>query len=252
MSALAIALFTFVVLCRPAVDAQPLASSTTVLDGAYSDAQAARGRGSYTAVCSGCHGAALDGVSAPALTGNRFFDRWREDTLDRLYDFLRESMPPRRPANAVPIPDKNYLDILTYILKMNGYPSGASDLTPALLGSVMLVGKNGPQPVPDGALVLTAGCLSQASDGGWRLERATEPARTRKSTSSTPAELRASSQKAPGRLSFGLTDLEAVPDFAPEWHRGQKVQAKGYLIRQPNAERISLSALEMIDPACGP
>ena len=97
-------------------------------------------------------------------------------------------MPFGRAPGAPRIPDSDYLDILTHILNVNGYRSGPNELTPDLLGSVTLVGKNGPQPVPDGALVSTAGCLSQARDGIWVLFNATEPARTRQSITSTPAE----------------------------------------------------------------
>jgi len=41
-----------------------------------------------------------------------------------------------------------------------------------------------------------------------------------------------------GTLIFRLADLDAVPDFAPDSHKGHKMQAKGYLVRQPGAERI--------------
>ena len=245
-------IFIFLVLCVPAVHAKPQAPGKTVLDGVYSDAQATRGQAFYTAVCSVCHGDALEGVSAPQLTGKRFIERWREDTLDTIYNFIRQNMPLGRAPDSKPIPDGDYLDILTYILNVNGYRTGPSELTPDLLGSVMLVGKNGPQPVPDGALVITVGCLSQARDGVWVLFSATEPARTRTSTTSTPAELRTSSQKSLGTLIFRLADLEAVPDFAPDAHKGHKMQAKGYLVRQPRAERISLSSMEMLDSTCGP
>src|SRR5207244_3404934 len=215
----------------------------TVLDGVYSDAQATRGRDFYTTVCSACHGNALEGVSAPALAGTRFIERWREGMLDSFYDFVRERMPFGRPANAKPIPDSQYLDIVTYILKVNGYPNGPSELTPNLLGSVMLVGRNGPQPVPDGALVVVVGCLSEAREDVWVLSNATEPVRPR-----TLSE----SQKRLGNLTFRLADLEAVPEFDPPAHKGHKVQAKGYLVRQPNAERISLTAIEMLDSRCEP
>ncbi|PYS01624.1 MAG: hypothetical protein DMG12_15255 [Acidobacteria bacterium] len=181
-------IFIFLVLCVPAVHAKPQAPGKTILDGVYSDAQATRGQAFYTAVCSVCHGDALEGVSAPQLTGNRFIERWREDTLDTIYNFIRQNMPLGRAPDSKPIPDGDYLDILTYILNVNGYRTGPSELTPDLLGSVMLVGKNGPQPVPDGALVITVGCLSQARDGVWVLFSATEPARTRTSTTTTPAE----------------------------------------------------------------
>jgi hypothetical protein len=58
-------------------------------------------------------------------------------------------------------------------------------------------------------------------------------------------------QRPLGRLTFRLADLEAAPDFAPAAHRGQKVQAKGYVVRQANADRINVTAIEMIDMACG-
>lgn len=248
----AVASLIFLVLCMPTVQAQSQAPGKTVLEGVYSDAQAARGQALYTAHCSVCHGDALEGVSAPELIGNRFIERWREDMLDTIYNFIKERMPLGRAADANPIPASDYLDILTYILKVNGYRAGPSELTPDFIGNVMLVGKNGPQPVPDGSLVITVGCLSQARDGVWILFNATEPARTRTSTTSSPAELTASSQKRLGTLIFRLTDLEAVPDFAPDGHKGHKMQAKGYLVRQPNAERISLSSMEMLDSACGP
>src|SRR5580700_4681059 len=175
----ATASFIFLPLCIPAAQAQAQAPGKTVLAGVYSEAQEKRGQALYTAVCSGCHGNALEGVSAPELTGNRFIERWREGTLDGIYGFIRERMPLGRPANAKPIPDNDYLDILTYVLKVNGYRPGPDELTPGPLGSIMLVGKNGPQPVPDGALVLTVGCLFQIREGLWGLSSATEPARTR-------------------------------------------------------------------------
>ena len=230
------------------------AAGRTVLDGVFSEAQAKRGQTAYTAHCSVCHGEALDGVSAPALSGNRFIERWREDTLDTIYNYIKDYMPLNR-APALPrIPDSDYLDILTHILNVNGYRSGASgdaELTPDLIGKVMLVGKNGPQPVPDGSLVTTVGCLSQNREGVWLLFNATEPARTRRSTASTPAELAASSQRPPGKLIFRLADLEAVPDFTPDSHKGHKMQAKGYVVRQPGAERINLSSIEMLSAECG-
>ena len=243
--------FFFLVLCIPRVQAQAQAPGKTVLDGVYSDAQATRGQAAYTAHCSVCHGDALEGVSAPQLTGNRFLERWREDTLDTIYNFIRQNMPLGRAPDASPIPASDYLDILTHILKMNDYRAGPSELTPDLVGSFMLVGKNGPQPVPDGSLVITVGCLSQARGNEvWVLFSATEPARTRTSITSTPAELSASSQKRLGDLIFRLSDLEAIPDFFPDAHKGHKMQAKGYLVRQPGAERISLSSMEMLDATC--
>ena len=238
-------------LCTAMAHAQSPAPARTVLDGVFSEAQAKRGQAAYAAHCSVCHGDALDGVSAPELTGNRFLERWREDTLDTIYNYIKDNMPLNRAPDAPRIPESDYLDILTHILNVNGYRSGAADLTPDLIGKVMLVGKNGPQPVPDGSLVITVGCLSQSRDGVGLLFNATEPARTRRSTASTPAELTASSQRPLGSLIFRLADLEAVPNFTPDSHRGHKMQAKGYVVRQPRAERINLSSVEMLSTECG-
>src|SRR5262249_16954512 len=225
---------------------QSQGSEKTVLDGVYSNAQAERGHGFYTTYCSACHGNSLEGVSAPPLTGTRFLERWREGALDPLYEFIRQRMPFGRPANAKPIPDGEYLDILTYILKVNGYRAGESELARNLLANVVLVGMNGRQPVPDGAHVVTVGCLIQIGDSGWALSKATEPARTPEENTPTSSPFK----KELGTLTFRLADLEAVPDFSPSIHQGHKIQAKGFLVRQPNAERISLTAMEMLDPSC--
>src|SRR5262245_35330806 len=79
--------------CVPKVHGQSEIRDKTVLDGVYSDAQAERGRSLYTTHCSVCHGSALEGVSAPSLTGNRFVERWREGSLDNVYNFIRQTMP---------------------------------------------------------------------------------------------------------------------------------------------------------------
>jgi hypothetical protein len=247
----AVACFVFLVLCVPALQAQSQASDKTVLDGIYADAQAERGHASYTTHCGACHGSSLEGVSAPPLTGNRFIERWREGMLDPLYEFIRQRMPFGRSASAKSIPDNEYLDILTYILKVNGYRAGDSELTRDLLGNVMVVGMNGPQPVPDGSHVVTIGCLSRAGDGLWILSNATEPSRARTEDASTPEELKTSRQKKLGTLTFRLADLEAIPDLSPSAHDGHKMQVKGFLVRQQNAERISLTSMEMLDPGCG-
>lgn len=234
-----------------ALEAQVGAPSGTVLDGVFSAEQAQRGRATYMSICGECHGGSLEGVSAPALRGDRFIERWREDTLDSVFGFIRERMPPGRSA-AQPIPQSDYVDILAFMLEANDYDSGATELTAEALTEVMLVGAEGPQPVPDGSLVLSVGCLTQTSGGSWLLTQATAPRRTRVSTATTAVELARSQAARAGTLSFRLTTLGAVPDFAPAEHINQRILAKGYLVRQPNAERIGVSAVEVLDPTCGP
>ena len=53
----------------------------TVWAGVYTDAQARDGRMLADTKCIRCHGEALGGGNAQELLGDRFFERWREDTL---------------------------------------------------------------------------------------------------------------------------------------------------------------------------
>src|SRR5438270_4661610 len=95
------ALMSVFVLCFLAGSVQVSAqgaSGKTVLDGAYTAEQAARGQAAYTKGCASCHGEDFKGVAgtnAAVLIGDRFLDRWREDDLGELFRFLQISMPSR-------------------------------------------------------------------------------------------------------------------------------------------------------------
>src|SRR5271169_2086912 len=93
--------------CGPAALAQA-AKTRTVLDGVYSDAQAARGAALFGAKCAGCHeGADVDG---PPLELDPFVERWREDSLQPLFTFLKTKMPQDAPGS---LTEANYLDLLS-------------------------------------------------------------------------------------------------------------------------------------------
>ena len=94
----------------------------TVWDGVYTDAQARDGRMLADTKCIRCHGEALGGGNAQELLGDRFFERWREDTLASLYAVLR-TMPPKES----PLVAGDYLKILGYVLQSNGFPSGLGE-----------------------------------------------------------------------------------------------------------------------------
>src|SRR5262245_17922650 len=81
----------------------------TVLDGVYTIAQAARGEAIYSTSCIGCHeGQDADG---PELTGKAFLDRWREDTLEPLFTFIRTTMPGNRPGS---LDRRAYADVIAF------------------------------------------------------------------------------------------------------------------------------------------
>lgn len=98
-------------------------------DGPYTDAQAARGGELYQEHCSACHGAQLQGIPAAPLTGATFRERWEDGkhTLDDLYYIIRSLMPNTAPGS---LSRAQYADIVAYILKVNRYPAGESELVP--------------------------------------------------------------------------------------------------------------------------
>lgn len=107
------------------VIAQP---AKTVWDGVFTMEQAARGEGSYRKECSSCHGAALegDGGFAPALIAEAFTFRWQDATVGDVMIVVKASMPQDRPAALGP---DVYADIVAFMLKMNNYPAGQTELS---------------------------------------------------------------------------------------------------------------------------
>jgi mono/diheme cytochrome c family protein len=105
------------------IDAQ---APPTVEDGVYSDAQASRGQVLYAQRCAACHGPALAGASAPALTGDAFTNRFRAEPLSALFIQIRYAMPPGTAGEAKPTPEQA-ADLVAHILKSNRFPAGKDD-----------------------------------------------------------------------------------------------------------------------------
>jgi mono/diheme cytochrome c family protein len=223
--------------------AQTSPANPTIWDGAYSDAQAKRGEAVYAAACLSCHGDDLTGQQS-RLMGDRFMRDWREDTLGSLFTRTRAVMPRRAPGS---LTDTQYLDVIAFVLQQNGFPAGARDLSSESAPKVLVVGKEGPQPVPEFALVQVTGCLKEVP-GGWTLTRASSPVRTR-TPDVTPAELQsAAPNSTPSTGTFRL--MEALA-YKPSPNRDHQVMIKGLLIRRPD-DRINVTALESLAPGCTP
>ncbi|HMF94911.1 MAG TPA: PQQ-binding-like beta-propeller repeat protein [Vicinamibacterales bacterium] len=94
----------------------------------YTDAQAAAGESLYRRSCASCHGATLSGGTAPPLTGAAFESSWSDPrvTLADVFFIARTTMPPRA-SGTLTAPD--HAAVFAYILKMNGFPAGATALT---------------------------------------------------------------------------------------------------------------------------
>ena len=219
----------------------------TVLDGIYSPAQAARGKIAFETSCASCHKANLEGFSGPPLKGQLFLDRWREFRADVLYDLIKTSMPKDA---AAPLGEAAYLDIFAYLLQANEIPPGSTELKAPVLGRTLLVGKDGPKPLPSSSQVGVVGCLTLEVGTGWFLKGAVEPFRIVDGFEITAAEVEEARRMPLGDLLFRLQDATDLPNIVlRDWENG-KVEVKGILVRQANGARINVTALKLARPGC--
>lgn len=105
----------------------PQQSSSTVWDGVFTQEQAGRGQGLYHQNCASCHGEALTGGDeVPPLAGSQFLANWNGLTLGDLFERVRVSMPQNNPGH---LSRQVNADILSYMLSVNGFPSGPMELS---------------------------------------------------------------------------------------------------------------------------
>jgi S-disulfanyl-L-cysteine oxidoreductase SoxD len=227
-------------------------ASRTVLDGVYTAEQAAKGEAAYTANCAPCHRDTLEGnAEALSLKGERFIEAWRDESLNALFTHMRTRMPRWSVCEPGSLKETVYADILSYILKVNGYPSGASELTTGSVKSTQMVGRNGAQRLPTNATVRVVGCLTPGARDSWMLSRASDPVRTRNAQETSPQELKESAEGALGAGSFRLLNLDELrAGFMPSEWKGHKVQAKGVLTWQDKNDRIYVLSLESVGDQC--
>ena len=217
-----------------------------IWQGVYSEAQAARGRDHFNNVCIRCHQADLGGsTEAPALKGDRFYSSFEQEPIDRLFLKARDTMPPNFGVN---VDEQGKLDIVTFILKTNGYPSGPSELKLASedLATALILRKGEQARVQNFSLVQTVGCLAKGDGNTWMLTRTTEPVTTREDAATAQA-LQASAKRALGTRTFRL--LNSTP-FKPSAHVGQKVDVRGLVYVDGGDARLTVTSLQMAAPSC--
>jgi hypothetical protein len=221
-----------------------------IWNGVYTAAQAERGKENFVKSCSNCHNADLNGsVRAPSLRGEHFMGNWGNGSANALFVKLRDSMPATYPDT---VPEAIKIDILSYLLQVNGFPAGKTELKldQDELDDIQIVRK-GDQTVPNFALVRVVGCLTPGpvKNGAknWTLTRTSEPAAT-KDDLPTPAALKDAETKALGSGSF---DLVSTAAFKPESHQGRKVEARGLLYRDSSRNLLNLTSLEDGGGDCG-
>ncbi len=98
-------------------------------DGVFTQEQAERGSVVYREFCSECH--AVDWYRGEAV------EWWDGRPVWELYDFLRNTMPEDHPGGLL---TRQYVDMLAYILELNGLPWGDEELPyrPSLLSRIII------------------------------------------------------------------------------------------------------------------
>ena len=114
-------------------------TSSSVLDGVFTAAQARRGRRVYNQNCSSCHGPEMQGGEmAPGIAGNDFIVFWTELPVGSLFERIKVTMPEDGPGR---LTDQEYTDVVAYMLDSNNYPAGEAELPAdkAALDEIMII-----------------------------------------------------------------------------------------------------------------
>ena len=103
----------------------------SVWDGVYTEAQATRGAALFDRECAGCHGAeGAGGSMAPALVGATFSSNYDGQMLGDLFERNRTTMPVGKEGA---LSGQQVADITAYMLQVNKFPAGATELPPQSL-----------------------------------------------------------------------------------------------------------------------
>jgi mono/diheme cytochrome c family protein len=223
-------------------------SRRDVWDGVFTAAQAERGQKvAQQGRCTGCHGPELAGSErAPALKGDAFLANWEDGSVNRLFVKIRDTMPP---SNSEQVAAAEKLDVLAYVLRVNGFPAGASDLRldADMLDAIQIARRRSDAGPQNFTLVQVVGCLAQDSDSRWTLSRSSEPIVT-KDDSASPAALKAAESRPLGSQTLRL--LSVYPSYQVDAHKGHKVEARGLLYREDQYGELNLTSLQMVAPTC--
>src|SRR5688572_26571122 len=113
-------------MCSGAVALTPQAPAQPgIWQGVYTTAQAERGRATYATTCLRCHNPDLSGDRGPALKGERFMTSWGGGSVTRLFEKIRDTMPPFATST---LDDQAKLDVVAFILQTNGFPAADKQL----------------------------------------------------------------------------------------------------------------------------
>lgn len=217
------------------------APSRTVWDGAFTAEQAERGRSQYATSCARCHGGSLEGGMGHSLVGTSFWNKWREQSVGDLLDYVSKNMPMGQ-TSTVTLSPPVYADIVSFLLHSNDLPAGQNELTATSSASVQIVPKEGSSgELPATTLARVVGCLGpQEADKSWRITSASRPERVKTIDGGT-----ASSGQGGDRqyaLKFVLQPLAPLV--------GQKVAVVGILLGDGGTDGINVSTVTRVANTC--
>jgi mono/diheme cytochrome c family protein len=93
-------------------------NKTSVKVGVYTAAQADRGQSLFRSKCASCH--------APnRFTDDFFYQSFAGKPLFEMFDVISDSMPEDNPGS---MKKEEYVDVIAYLLKLNNFPAGATEL----------------------------------------------------------------------------------------------------------------------------
>ena len=213
--------------------------------GAYTTAQAERGRAVVEAHCGECHQDDLSGGEGPALVGPTFMLKWEMNSVERLFHKIRDTMPE---AGSTDVSNAEKLDTVAYILQQNGFPAGAAELTEApTLADLRIIPRDGPSPPRSGALVQAVGCLRETKPNVFTLTGSSDPQVTTREPT-TAAEKGTLSSTAPA----GTQTIELLSVYPrPAALLDNTVFVKGLFVKTASAVRINVTSMELVHLQCG-
>ena len=209
----------------------------TVWDGVYTDAQADRATGTFGASCARCH-SLTPGDGRRPLAGDTFWQKHTQKTVGDLLAYVSANMPNGQGGS---LSAASYNDLMALILRSNGLPAGATELSPEAVAKVAIVPKGGGGELPANALARVVGCLVGKTGSDWTISNATAPERIEKPGAGTEDATRPLGDRTMA-LKFVLSRLDA--------NVGKRVSVSGILLGAGGANGINVTLVNVVGESC--
>jgi mono/diheme cytochrome c family protein len=214
------------------------AQAPAAQNGVYTDAQADRANGTFGASCARCH-TLTPGDGRRPLAGDTFWQKHTQKTVGDLLAYVSANMPNGQGGT---LSAASYNDLMALILKSNGLPAGATELTPEAVAKVAIVPKGGGSvELPANALARVVGCLVGKTGSDWTINNVTAPERIEKPGVGPEDGTRPLGDRTMA-LKFVLSRLDA--------NVGKRVSVSGILMGAGGANGINVTMVNVVGESC--